>query len=279
LGPVAEFAGLLGGSEAEAVVVCGSLSEPQFHEVVDASLAAGCEVLAVPRTVELGGVEPSLVWREGQPLVRLTAPSLRGQQLVLKRVLDVAGALAGLILFAPLFAAIALLVKLDPPGSVLFRQQRVGRGGRLFEILKFRTMVTGADAQLDRLRDLSVYRDPRLFKVLRDPRVTRVGRWLRRTSLDELPQLWNVLRGDMSLVGPRPALPAEVALYEKHHYARFDAKPGLTGPWQVSGRNEITDFNEVVLLETRYIHDWSIVSDLVILLRTIPAVFGMRGAH
>jgi lipopolysaccharide/colanic/teichoic acid biosynthesis glycosyltransferase len=119
----------------------------------------------------------------------------------------------------------------------------------------------------------------RLFKVPGDPRVTRVGRWLRRTSLDELPQLLNVVRGDMSLVGPRPPLPSEVELYEEHHYARFDVKPGLTGPWQVNGRNAIGSFEDVVKLETTYIRDWSLWSDVRILLKTIGAVLGMRGAH
>ena len=279
LGHIAEFSAVLAASGAEAVIACGNLSDTDFHEVVDASLAAGCQVLSVPRAVEIAGVEPSVVWRQGQPLVRLTAPSLRGQQLVIKRLMDVVGGLCGLVLAAPVFAVVALLVKRGSPGPVFFRQVRVGRGGRPFNIIKFRTMVDGADAQRDGLRDLSLYPDARLFKMLADPRVTRVGRWLRRTSLDELPQLINVVTGDMSLVGPRPPLPAEVALYEKHHYARFDVKPGLTGPWQVSGRNEMRDFEEIVLLETNYVRTWSLLSDLAILLRTIPAVFGMRGAH
>ena len=116
----------------------------------------------------------------------------------------------------------------------------------MFRIVKFRTMVDGAEARRDELLEQSVYRDARLFKVPSDPRTTRLGRWLRRTSLDELPQLVNVLRGEMSLVGPRPPLPSEVALYEAHHYARFDVKPGMTGPWQIAGRNEVTDFEQVV---------------------------------
>jgi lipopolysaccharide/colanic/teichoic acid biosynthesis glycosyltransferase len=140
-------------------------------------------------------------------------------------------------------------------------------------------MVDGAEARRDELLSQSVYGDARLFKVPSDPRMTRLGRWLRRTSLDELPQLINVLRGEMSLVGPRPPLPSEVALYEAHHYARFDVRPGITGPWQVGGRNEVTDFESVVALESEYIRNWSLVSDLVILLRTIPAVVGMSGAH
>ena len=121
-------------------------------------------------------------------------------------------------------------------------------------------------------------RDARLFKLSSDPRTTRLGRWLRRTSLDELPQLVNVLRSEMSLVGPRPPLPSEVDLYEAHHYARFDAKPGMTGPWQVAGRNDVTDFEQVIALETAYVRGWSVWLDAKLILRTVPVVFGRRGA-
>jgi lipopolysaccharide/colanic/teichoic acid biosynthesis glycosyltransferase len=162
---------------------------------------------------------------------------------------------------------------------VFFRQNRVGRGGRLFKIYKFRTMVAGAEEHRDELLDQSIYSDRRLFKIVSDPRVTRLGTFLRRTSLDELPQLFNVLKGDMSLVGPRPPIPSEVDLYEAHHYARFDVKPGITGPWQVAGRNEVTDFERVVLLETSYIRDWSLWRDLVVMLQTLWVVLTMRGAH
>ena len=175
-------------------------------------------------------------------------------------------------------ATVAALVKIDSRGPVLFRQDRVGRGGRFFKIFKFRTMVADAEGHRDELLERSIYPDRRLFKILRDPRVTRLGAWLRRTSLDELPQLINVLRGEMSLVGPRPPLPSEVALYGEHHYARFDVKPGITGPWQVAGRNQVTDFEQIVALETHYIREWSLLMDLGVLLRTIVVVFTMRGA-
>jgi lipopolysaccharide/colanic/teichoic acid biosynthesis glycosyltransferase len=140
-------------------------------------------------------------------------------------------------------------------------------------------MVDGAEAKRDELLSQSVYGDPRLFKMPGDPRITRLGRWLRQMSLDELPQLVNVLRGDMSLVGPRPPLPSEVALYEAHHYARFDVKPGMTGPWQVGGRNEVTDFEKIVALESEYIRDWSLLRDVLILARTVPVVLSARGAQ
>src|SRR5712692_2883722 len=193
LGHVADLPLLLAASGAEVVVVCGFLTDSQFQQIVDAALTGGCQVLSVPRVVELAGVHPTTVWRRGQPLVQLTAPSLRGQQLVVKRVIDIIGSIAGLVFLSPVFAILGMLVKLDSPGSAFFRQDRVGLGGRLFKIIKFRTMVDGAEAKRDELLGQSVYRDPRLFKVPMDPRTTRLGRWLRRRSLDELPQLINVL--------------------------------------------------------------------------------------
>jgi len=281
VGHIGDFELILAATGVEVVVVAGHLTDGQFGDVVESSLAAGCQVLAVPRAVGAGGaggVHPTTVWRSGQPLVELTAPTLRGGQLLVKRAMDILGAAIALVLVSPLLLLVAALVKVDSPGPVLFRQERVGRGGRRFQIMKFRTMVLGAEARRDQLLEQSMYSDPRLFKMVRDPRVTRLGQWLRRTSLDELPQFVNVLLGDMSLVGPRPPLPSEVALYEQHHYARFDVKPGITGPWQVSGRNQVTDFEDVVRLEQDYIQGWSLTRDLAILFQTVPAVLHMRGA-
>src|SRR2546422_1031462 len=155
---------------------------------------------SVPRSVKIAGVHPTTVWRRGQPLVELTAPSLKGWQLAVKRVVDLVGSVVGLIVLSPVFAVIAALVKLQSPGPAFFTQERVGRGGRWFRIIKFRTMVDGAERHRDELLSQSLYRDARLFKLSSDPRTTRLGRWLRGMSLDELPQLVNVLRGDMSLV-------------------------------------------------------------------------------
>jgi exopolysaccharide biosynthesis polyprenyl glycosylphosphotransferase len=279
LGHIVDFARVLHESKAETVVVCGYLSDGRFHDVVDAALTAGCQVFSVPRAIELAGVQPTVVWRRHQPLVELSAPTLRGGQLFVKRAVDIVAASLGIVLVSPLMLLVALAVRIDSRGPVLFRQERVGRGGRRFRIVKFRTMVPGAEERRDELLAQSIYPDRRLFKVLGDPRVTRLGAWLRRTSLDELPQLFNVLQGAMSLVGPRPPLPSEVALYEQHHYARFDVKPGITGPWQVAGRNEITDFEDIVRLEQDYIQGWSLSRDLSILLKTVPVVLRMRGAH
>jgi lipopolysaccharide/colanic/teichoic acid biosynthesis glycosyltransferase len=225
--------------------------------------------------------DPALrkVWREVQPFIELTAPTVQGWQHLLKRALDVVGSALGLIVLSPLLGVVAALIRVESPGPVIFSQRRVGRGGRLFRILKFRTMVDDAEERRDEFLSRSLYSDPRLFKVPDDPRMTRLGRLLRRTSLDELPQLVNVLRGEMSLVGPRPPLPSEVVLYEERHYGRFGVKPGITGPWQVAGRNQITEFERVVQLEREYIQDWSLGRDLAILFRTIPVVITGRGAH
>jgi len=276
---LASLSQMIEEKRAEAVLVWGPLNEEEFAYVVDVALASGCRLLTGPRTPTPLGVEPRAAWIGGRSLVELTAPGLHAWQLAVKRAVDMVVSAAGLILCAPLMVIIAAAIRLESRGSVLFRQWRVGRAGKPFEIYKFRSMLDGAEQQLDELRKQSIYKDGRLFKVVSDPRVTRVGSVLRKTSLDELPQLFNVLRGDMSLVGPRPPLLQEVALYEEHHYCRFDVKPGITGPWQVSGRNAITDFEQVIRLESAYIREWSVWLDFKILLRTLPVVLRMSGAH
>jgi exopolysaccharide biosynthesis polyprenyl glycosylphosphotransferase len=263
---------------ADTVVLSGPLDDRALALVIDAAGAAGCQLIAIPRTFVVGGLESRMVWSRGAPLIALNRPGLRGRQLLIKRTLDVVVSGVGMALLAPLFGLIAVAIYLSSPGPIFFRQTRVGLGGRLFKITKFRSMVHDAEALREDLATRSLYNDLRLFKIKNDPRVTRLGAFLRRTSLDELPQLWNVLSGDMSLVGPRPPLPAEVELYEEHHYTRFDVKPGITGPWQVNGRNLITDFEEVIRLEIDYIREWTLWKDLGILLKTIPAVLYMRGA-
>ncbi|HYF40106.1 MAG TPA: exopolysaccharide biosynthesis polyprenyl glycosylphosphotransferase [Gemmatimonadales bacterium] len=263
---------------ADTLVLSGPLDDDALGLLIEAAGAAGCQLYALPRVFALGGVEAQVVWRRGAPLMALSRPGLRARQLILKRTLDIAASGLGLLLLSPIFLLIALAVRISGPGPILFRQERVGLGGKTFRIAKFRSMVHDAESKRSDLAERSLYTDLRLFKVKDDPRVTRVGAFLRRTSLDELPQLWNVFVGDMSLVGPRPPLPAEVDLYEEHHYTRFDVKPGMTGPWQVNGRNLITDFEEVVRLETDYIREWTIWKDLGLLLKTIPAVLYMRGA-
>jgi lipopolysaccharide/colanic/teichoic acid biosynthesis glycosyltransferase len=195
-----------------------------------------------------------------------------------QRALDVGVAGTALVCLAPALVVIAALVRASGPGPVLYRQVRVGRNGQLITVRKFRTMCTDADDLLPALRALNMVTDGPLFKVRDDPRVTPVGRWLRRFSLDELPQLVNVLAGTMALVGPRPALPAEVATYDVTALRRLAVKPGLTGLWQVSGRSDLP-WTESIRLDLRYVESWSLWLDLVILLRTVPAVLSGRGAY
>jgi exopolysaccharide biosynthesis polyprenyl glycosylphosphotransferase len=277
-GLVQELTGIIAEHEIDTVIMCSErAAEPWASDLVWIAEDAGCRVLLMPSPV-LAHFQPEISWQCGMPLVQLTRPGLRGGQLALKHAGDFAVSLFLLVALAPLWMLVALAVRVTSRGPIIFRQIRVGVGGRPFAMYKFRSMVDDAEARRVELMDQSVYADGRLFKVLEDPRVTKFGGFLRRTSLDELPQLWNVLRGDMSLVGPRPPLPSEVALYEEHHYARFHMKPGMTGPWQVGGRNGVVEFQEVVRLETDYMRNWSIYKDLAILARTVPAVVHATGA-
>jgi len=195
----------------------------------------------------------------------------------LKRLLDIAAASAALVAGSPLFGLTALLIKLEDGGPVFFQQKRVGYRGRLFGMFKFRSMVTNAEEVKKRLQAQNEMQGGVIFKMKNDPRVTRIGRIIRKYSIDELPQFWNVLIGDMSLVGPRPPLPAEVAEYLPEERQRLLAKPGITCLWQISGRSNI-DFDRWMRLDLSYIDNWSFTLDLVILLKTIPAVLTARGA-
>jgi exopolysaccharide biosynthesis polyprenyl glycosylphosphotransferase len=221
-------------------------------------------------TIELGDLE-------GVPVISYAPPPAGNVWLQLKRLTDVVAASVLLALWAPFVVLIALVIKIVSGGPVLFRQTRVGLNGRQFTLYKFRTMVEGAERRQAELAHLNVMSGP-VFKSANDPRVTRFGALLRRHSLDELPQLWNVLKGEMSLVGPRPPLPEEVAQYERWQKRRLSMRPGLTCLWQVSGRNRI-DFDRWMELDLEYIDNWSPRLDLKILLRTIPAVLGGSGAH
>jgi exopolysaccharide biosynthesis polyprenyl glycosylphosphotransferase len=213
----------------------------------------------------------------GVPLLYVRRAGMDRLQQTIKRTLDIVASLAGLILLSPLLAAVALWIKKDSPGPVFFRQVRVGRDEEPFTCWKFRTMVQDAEARLPELEHLS--EGPGLlFKLKEDPRVTRAGRTLRRLSLDELPQLFNVLRGEMSLVGPRPALPSEAEQYDDWVRNRLTVKPGMTGLWQVSGRTE-TSFADYIRYDLFYIQNWSLSLDLWILWRTLRAVFTGEGAH
>jgi exopolysaccharide biosynthesis polyprenyl glycosylphosphotransferase len=279
LGPTSAMMRLIDEHRADTVVLYGHVSEPLAERLARVADAAGCNVVCLPRTMALHGFEPQLVFHHGDPLMRLVRPGERGRQLAVKRATDIIVSTLLLIALAPVFLLVAIGVRLTSRGPALFRQIRVGQGGRNFPMWKFRSMIDTAEAHRAELLSRNYYGDEPLFKVAHDPRITRFGRFLRRTSLDELPQLWNVLRGEMSLVGPRPPLPDEVARYSEHHFIRLDMRPGLTGPWQVSGRNRIMHFEDVVQLEADYISNWSFAQDAMILARTLPAVIRMDGAQ
>jgi exopolysaccharide biosynthesis polyprenyl glycosylphosphotransferase len=265
--------------EVEAVVVCSELDSKRMDTVVEECLEAGCQLLYPARAIRVEGVRPSLVWHHDQPFFELGSPVLRARALISKRIVDIVVSVLLLVLLAPVLLLIAVIIRLDSAGSVLYRQERAGFGGKRFRMIKFRTMRPGADLEKPDLAHLNRTGDPRLFKILDDPRTTRVGAVLRRWSLDELPQLWNVLIGQMSLVGPRPFFESDFGSYEDHHFRRLDAKPGITGLWQVSGRSEILDFEDVIYLDRQYIEQWSFWLDVSILFRTIPAVVRRTGAY
>lgn len=274
----ASLARLITENRIDTLILAGRMRKRSFAITLDVAAASGCQIFSLLRVPPTSSFMPQVVWRNGFPVVALSAPGELATQHQIKRLMDIVVSGLALLVIAPVLAVIAILIKRQSPGPVLFRQTRIGQGGKTFTILKFRTMVVDAEARRAELAAQSLYGDGRLFKVENDPRITRIGAILRRTSLDELPQLWNVLRGDMSLVGPRPPLPSEVALYNEHHYARFDVKPGITGPWQVGGRNTIHNFESVVRLETAYIRRWSLWHDLELLCRTVPVVLSRRGA-
>jgi exopolysaccharide biosynthesis polyprenyl glycosylphosphotransferase len=213
---------------------------------------------------------------EGVPFVTFTTTPSNDSQLAVKRVLDIALSLLLLTVTAPVMVIASIAIKLSSPGAVLFRQERIGLNGRIFTLYKFRTMIENAHQLRGEVEHLNEMSGP-VFKAKSDPRITTVGRILRKFSFDEIPQLWNVVRGDMSLVGPRPPIPEEVDLYQRWQRRRLSMKPGLTCLWQVSGRNDL-DFNRWMELDLQYIDNWSPLLDLKILLRTIPAVLSGRGA-
>ena len=235
------------------------------------------ELLVAPGLVEVAGPRLHIRPLEGLPLLVVEQPRFEGWPRVVKGAVDRVLAGLALLVLAPVLAAIAVAVGLSSPGPVLYRQQRIGLNGHPFWMFKFRSMVVGADSERSALQDQNIS-DGLLFKIRSDPRVTPVGRWLRRYSLDELPQLLNVLNGSMSLVGPRPPLPGEVARYDSSVSRRLLVKPGLTGLWQISGRSDLP-WEEAVRLDLRYVENWSLALDALILWKTGRAVLSSSGAY
>jgi exopolysaccharide biosynthesis polyprenyl glycosylphosphotransferase len=267
------------GADTVVVTSSGEISPERMREL-SWSLEPGRQHLVVaPSLTDIGGPRIHTRPVAGLPLIHVETPRYEGRKLVTKRAFDIFFASILIVLLSPILGIIALAVKLSTPGPILFRQHRIGINGSAFNMLKFRSMATDAEARLVELRELQrAEGNSVMFKMKDDPRVTPIGRFLRRYSLDELPQLFNVFGGSMSLVGPRPPLEREVNEYESHVHRRFLVKPGVTGLWQVSGRSNLS-WEDTVRLDLYYVENWSITGDLVILWRTAKAVMASDGAY
>jgi exopolysaccharide biosynthesis polyprenyl glycosylphosphotransferase len=266
------------GADSVAVLACPEMDGVALRRLAWQIERDDIELVVAPALMDVTGPRISIRPVAGLPLLHVEHPELEGYRKLLKGLFDRACALAGLALLSPLLLVVAFLVKVTSHGPVMFRQTRVGRDGREFTVLKFRTMVVDAEQRKDELVACNEQAGGVLFKIKSDPRITAVGRRLRRYSLDELPQLFNVLRGEMSLVGPRPPLPDEVARYGGDVYRRLAVKPGMTGLWQVNGRSDLT-WEESVRLDLRYVDNWTLALDLQILWKTWSAVFRGSGAY
>jgi exopolysaccharide biosynthesis polyprenyl glycosylphosphotransferase len=280
LGRFADLDTIIEAQSIDRVIIAFSrASHEQLLESIRACRDAGVTVDVVPRLFEfLDGVR-ALDQVGGLPLLSIGTPMLTSASIAAKRLLDTLGSLALITVFSPLMIAIAVAIKLESRGPVFFRQPRAGRGNSSFQLIKFRSMYVDAEQRKAEMGDLNEASDGVMFKIREDPRVTRVGRFIRRFSLDELPQLFNVLLGEMSLVGPRPLIfPETAALEEDWHLRRLELRPGLTGPWQVYGRSQ-SPFQEMVRFDYQYVAGWSLARDVEILLATLPAVLSGRGAY
>jgi exopolysaccharide biosynthesis polyprenyl glycosylphosphotransferase len=281
LGPSSKLEAIVHSNGIEQVIL--AFSRMTAEEEVDLSrrcMDLGVRIDIVPRMFEVIGSQNRLRDLDGLPLVEIQRARLARSSRVLKRCLDLSLASVALVLFAPFMLYAAVRIRLESPGPVFFRQERMGAGGRRFRILKFRTMYADAEKKKAELEHLNRHREygPRMFKVEDDPRTTPFGKVLRRWSLDELPQLFNVLVGDMSLVGPRPLILDEDKNILGLHRRRLNLLPGITGLWQVLGRSEIP-FSEMVNLDYLYVTNWSLWGDIKLLLRTVPVVLARRGAY
>lgn len=264
---------------ADAVAVSAGVQlHPQTLRQLGWELASrNVGLIMAPALTDVAGPRIHTQQVAGLPLIHVTTPTLEGGQRVAKRLFDIAAAASLILLATPAMAIVALLIKIDSKGPIFFKQQRVGIEGIPFNMLKFRSMVVDAESRLAALETMNQGSGP-LFKMKNDPRITRVGGVLRKFSLDELPQLFNVLAGSMSLVGPRPPLPREVESYERDVRRRLLVKPGVTGLWQVSGRSNLS-WQDSVRLDLYYVENWSLAGDLLIILRTVRAVFNSTGAY
>jgi exopolysaccharide biosynthesis polyprenyl glycosylphosphotransferase len=267
----------IAGADTVVVLTCPEFDGHALRRLAWQLERDDVDLIVASNLIDVAGARTTIRPVDGLPMLHVEHPRLSGGRRVVKAIFDRAGAVVLLVLFAPVLLVVAAAIRASSPGPILFRQVRVGRHGREFFIYKFRTMHVDAERRLAALHHLNEH-DGAMFKIRNDPRVTRVGRWLRRFSVDELPQLFNVLTGVMSLVGPRPPLPSEVAQYPSDALRRLEVRPGMTGLWQVSGRSDLP-WEEAVRLDLRYVENWSLGLDLVILLRTLTAVCRGAGAY
>jgi exopolysaccharide biosynthesis polyprenyl glycosylphosphotransferase len=279
MGTLGELERILDEVDVAEVLVATTLTGDELHAVAASCFERGVKLFVTPPMIP--GTEFYAEPRQvgGCAMIRLHPARLELPSLLVKRMSDIVLATLALVVLSPLLALIAAAIKLESAGPALFRQERVGLGGRPFTMWKFRSMTYDAEARLAEVAHLNIYGNQALFKLVDDPRITRVGAILRRTSLDELPQLINVLRGEMSLVGPRPLPLTDMDRFEARHFERLAVTPGITGPWQVSGRNLVTDFDEVLRMERSYIAEWSLWLDVRIMLRTLVVVLRGEGAY
>jgi exopolysaccharide biosynthesis polyprenyl glycosylphosphotransferase len=261
-----------------AVIVAGGLDAQQTKQLAWELESSDTELLLRPMLTDIAGPRVSMQVADGLALMHLDLPRFEGYQLVIKRLFDIAVAVLALLLLSPLLLVIAVIIKIDDPkGPIIFTQDRVGLGGKTFRIHKFRSMVVDAEERLAALVRAQGGQQA-MFKMKDDPRITRVGRFIRKTSIDELPQFWDVLIGSMSIVGPRPALPQEVATYSQRHLRRLLIKPGITGLWQIRGRSDLS-IEESIRLDLRYVENWSLLGDIVIVLKTAMVVLRGSGSY
>ena len=255
-----------------------SSTQTEIQSQLNMCMEMGVTVRIIMNAFSAGAAQTYVSSVGTYPILTYHTVSLNSGERLMKRTMDIIGSLFGIIVFSPLMLGAAIAIKMETPGPVIFKQERIGQNGRRFYMYKFRSMCVDAEAKKQELIDKNEMSGQFMFKMENDPRVTRVGKLIRKTSIDELPQFFNVLFGDMSLVGTRPPTVDEVELYERGHWRRMSIKPGITGMWQVNGRSSIKDFNDIVELDIQYIDRWNVLLDIQLLLKTVLQVFRRKGA-
>jgi exopolysaccharide biosynthesis polyprenyl glycosylphosphotransferase len=266
------------GADTVAVATGPGMSPAVLRRLSWEIEGTGIDLVVAPALLDVAGPRISVRPVAGLPLLHVEEPELSGVRQVMKTFVEWMFATIAFLLILPLLVVLAIVIRIDSQGAPVFRQTRVGKHGREFTVYKLRTMRADAESLLESLREQNEAADGLLFKIREDPRVTRVGRALRRWSIDELPQLWNVVRGDMALVGPRPPLPGEVAQYGPEVARRLLVRPGITGLWQVSGRSNLS-WDDSVRLDLYYVEKWSLALDAMIVWKTVFAIFRKEGAY